>query len=174
MKVIKSKKDIREEIKASGIFDIDKTRLDEEWERQPKLYFDFAARYADAKKRLDTLKRKLSVVSAELSLNIRNNPKKYKIPKAIKLTETLVNQTIERQKEYQLICKKMAMARHRVDILQGTLTALEQRKSSLERLVSLHGQSYFATPRPIDEKSREVIGDMEKKKARKKKAKKND
>ena len=41
----------------------------------------------------------------------------------------------------------MISTKHKVDVLQVVVDALDHRKKALENLVTLHGMSYFASPK---------------------------
>jgi len=140
-------------------FDIDINNLDKEWINQPKIFFKYASELADVRRRLEEAKAELDVVKASLDKAIRENPASFGLPE--KITETLISNTIIQQSEYQEALKIYRIRKHKVDILQAAVTALDHRKSALERLVSLHGQNYFAAPKPIDTWSVEAVGNIE-------------
>jgi hypothetical protein len=52
------------------------------------------------------------------------------------------------------------MLRHKASVLKVAVTALDQRKKALEKLVDLHGQDYFSTPRAKGE-NREKMEELE-------------
>jgi len=145
-------------------FDIDINRLDEEWINQPKIFFKYAAELADAKRRLEEVRAETDVLRAAGDRALRDNPTSFGLPE--KITETLISNTVLQQPKYQDALKTCRIKKHRVDILQAAVSALDHRKSALERLVSLHGQNYFAVPKPIDERSIEAIDNIEKGAAR--------
>jgi len=152
-------------------FDIDLNRLDEEWIGQPKTFFKYAAELADARKELEEAKAELDVLKATIDKNIRDDSDAFGLPG--KTTETLISNTILLQPLYQNAMKDYREKKHRVDMVQAAVSALDHRKSALERLVSLHGQNYFATPKPIDSESEEAVHDIEKGAARRKGRKRN-
>jgi hypothetical protein len=145
-----------------NILIIDKTRLDEEWERQPELMFDFCKKLADASNVMDKVKSLLEVTKAELAVQARRDPKSYLKTKA---TESSISEYVNSHPKIKQLLNKLYIAKHRKELLAGMVSALEQRKSALERLVSLHGQSYFSEPRPVDQPSRETISEIQNKKA---------
>jgi len=147
-------------------FDIDINRLDEEWINQPKIFFKYASQLADARRKLEEAKAELDVIRAEIDLDIRSNPTNYFGNKIGKTTESLITSTILQQSKYQEALLSFRKRKHRIDILQAAVNALDHRKSALERLVSLHGQNYFATPKPIDKTSMETVDNIEKGAAR--------
>jgi hypothetical protein len=86
----------------------------------------------------------LDVEEAEVELDVRSDPAKYKIKDvkegAIKLRITLhtrVRNAIQSVNE----------VKHELDIMQARVDALEHKKRALENLVALHGQNYFSSPR---------------------------
>lgn len=183
----KMKKDgLEKEKEFELIVDVDKNRLDDEWLGQPKLYFHWGVQFEDAKADLDDAEREFSVaksefelVKAEVDLNIRCNPENYKeLPNEAvekgKVTEKMVAAVLlmqpeytDAQEEFFAFQKSIDIAKHRVGVLQIAVKSLEQRKSSLENLVYLHGQKYFATPQ-APEGSREAMEEVEKRMARRK------
>jgi len=160
-------------------FDIDKNRLDEEWINQPKIFFKYSEELTDAKEELERCKGQLEVAGdelketkAKLGLRIRRNPKKY-FGDDSKPTEAAIENRIlvhslyakAKAKIYKLN-EELIIANKKVSTFYSAIHTLDHRKSALERLVSLHGQSYFATPRATDENSKKIIDDIEKGAAR--------
>jgi len=152
------------------IFDIDKNLLDDEWMNQPKLYFRWAEQLEDARDALEKAKAAFDVVKSEIELAIREKPSDFGLDVSSRtgsVTEKAVTAAIPLQKEYKEAQQEMFEAKHRVGILQGVVVALEHRKKGLEKLVDLHGQKYFATPR-ASEHSREMVDEIEKRSVRQK------
>lgn len=126
--------------------EINRNRLEEEWEAQPGNYRRVAEAWADAKEKLEELEDEKEVITAELDLDIRGNPTKYGLdPK--KLREESIKNTILLQKEIRLITKDIIKARHNVDILKAGVTSLDHKKKALESLVVLKVNALYATPR---------------------------
>ncbi len=165
----------------ADFYDIDLNRLDDEWINQPKMYFKFSERLTDAKEELERCKGRIEIagdelkeIKARLSLRIRKNPKKFFGDEG-KPTETAIENRIlvhplyakAKAVIYQLD-EKLIAANKKVSTYYSAVHTLDHRKAALERLVSLHGQNYFATPRATDENSREVVDDIEKTSARNK------
>lgn len=144
-------------------FDLDLNRLDKEWISQPKIYFKYASKLADARRELEEQKAELDIVRAEIDKEIRDDPALFDI---VKTTETLITNTILQQKRYQEAQAKVRTAKHDMDILQAAVSALDHRKAALENAVKLHGQNYFSTPVATDENSKEIVDDIEKRSAR--------
>lgn len=154
------------------LFDIDKNRLDDEWLNQPKRYFEWAVQLEDARADIDDAKREYDVtktefdeVKAKVELDIRNDPDDYHLPK---VTDKSIAAVVLMQLDYKeaedslyKAQERIDTAKHRAGILQAVVSALDQRKKALEKLVDLHGQKYFATPR-ASENSAEVVDGMTK------------
>ena len=134
---------------------IDEFKLDEEWIGQPKLYHTWARQKADAILDLDLAKAQLDIIKSGLDKHIRENKQDYP-----KITEKIVENTILGSIEYQKAVKKIAEAKHKLNIIDAAVVAIEHRKVALTKLVDLHGQSYFAEPR-ASEQSKDKVRQME-------------
>ena len=129
---------------------IDESRLDEEWLRQPDLYFKYASQLADAKQRLDQAKAELDLVEAECNKDIRERPEHYGVDRSRNTgapTEDAVKKAVVIHDDYQAAVMDIVKHKHEVEVLAAAVNALDHKKRALENLVSLHGQSYFAAPR---------------------------
>lgn len=146
----------------NGFFEVNQEELDKEWVQQPHNYYDYAVQLADAKLALEEHKSSLDVVRADCDLHIRANPEEYNLEK---VTEKVVESTILQQEDYSKALKRVQKAKYEVDLLAAAVQALDQKKHALQNLVSLHGQNYFASPQ-VNETGREVVGDLEKRSAR--------
>jgi len=117
--------------------------LDVEWLNQPSLMLKYCKALAEERKRSDLLKEKVDVARAELDKDIRTNPDKFDIEK---ITETAVQNTIITQGAYKEAFNIYIDSKYRVEICTAAVRAMDQRKDSLEQLVKLFGQQYFAGP----------------------------
>lgn len=125
--------------------DIDKDALDEALVGQPRLFFKHSRNLADARLELDEAEAEFDVTKADLSLSIRDRPGKFGL--GDKVTEAGIAAVLTQQQEYIDAQAKINKCKHNVAILQAVVTALDHRKRALEKLVDLHGQDYFSTPR---------------------------
>lgn len=125
--------------------DIDLGRLEEHWLQQPRLYGKKAARLADAKLELSTVKAQLEVTEAEVKLHIRRYPNKHGFKGRV--TDSVVKELVLLDKTYRDAQRKVHDAQHVVDVLTGAINTLEHRKRTLENLVTLYGQDYFSKPK---------------------------
>lgn len=153
-----------------SFLEIDEGALDREWVRQPKLYFKFAMRLALARSEFDEAKADFELVKADLDSAIRDDPTEYGLKK---LTEPGVVAAMPRQGQYIKALQDINEKRRAQGILEAAVTALEHKKRALEKLVDLHGQEYFSTPR-APANSREAVDNMEKQAARTKRRRDDD
>lgn len=151
-------------------FTIDREQLDTEWMRQAELFFKHASRLADAKRDLESVRAEQEVTYAELDQAIRANPEQYDLKK---ISEGAIKQAILSQGKYSEINIMVGQLKHKVDILQAAVSALDHRKRALENLVELWSQDYWAEPRipkiaqdKVKEADRKMV--MEKTKIKKK------
>ena len=122
---------------------IDEQALDVEWLDQALRMGKYCSLVAEAQRELDLAKERLDVVTAELSHGIRSDPERYGLSK---VTEDSVKSTTIVQPEYQEASRDFITRKYEHAMAQGAVRAFEHRKSALENLVRLHGQSYFAGP----------------------------
>jgi len=125
--------------------DIDRNRLDDEWANQPLLYWKWARKAADAQLKLDQAKSNLDVEKAELDNDIRTSPGEYDL-KDIKITENVISGAINASRIYQIAVKKVAEARHELEIANAAVNAIEHRKRALSLLVELWIRDYYSDP----------------------------
>lgn len=137
-----------------SFFDLNQNKLDEEWVRQPQLYYKYAALLADARAEQERAKNARDLCYADLDGDIRSHPDKYELQK---VTDTSVENAIIRCEDYQEAVRRLIKAKHRADQLYAVVSALDHRKEALESLVRLFGQNYFSTPVANGELREEMI-----------------
>ena len=128
----------------SNLFDIDKTRLDWEWEMQPKHFHEAAVKSAEARQELERAKARLDVAEAEAKLDIRRFPEKYNLEK---VTEDVVKSAVMLHPKYQSALEAVNAAKYTVEMLAAAAGAWDMRKRALENLVELLKLDYWAPPR---------------------------
>jgi len=133
---------------------IDESALDLEWLGQPALMLKYTQALAKARREVDRLKEKLSVTKAELDQKIRKRPDNFDIEK---ITETVIQNTIILQVDYQDDMNDLIEAQYEQQMLQGAVSAVDQKKQALENMVKLYGQQYFAGPKVSRDLEQEVI-----------------
>jgi len=123
---------------------IDRYRLDEEWMGQPGFYHEFAEKLADARQALDEAKNQQEVVRAETLLAMAKEPKKFGL---LKTTDETLKNAVTANKRYQEAVAIVIQAKHVVAIFEAAVSALDQRKKALEKLVDLHVTDYHSQPK---------------------------
>jgi hypothetical protein len=139
---------------------IDEAALDIEWLNQPMLMLQYTELAAAARREVDRVKEKISVVRAELDKEIRSDPEKFDI---LKVTESAISNCILIQKRYTEIQNDLIDAQYDYQMKQGAVQAVEHRKQALENLSKLLGLQYFASPTTPRDLPREVQQQQEKK-----------
>lgn len=129
-----------------SFLEIDLNNLEVEWQEQPKLFFKWARKLANARRVLDEAKAEQDLVMADLDAEIRAKPKKYGL-NAEKVTEPAIKKTIMTQEEYTDAQTKVINAKHDVGLYEAGVEALNHRKRALEKEVELFGMDYFSMPR---------------------------
>lgn len=122
---------------------IDEDALELELLEQPSLVAKYSRLLAEAKRDRDLLRENLDLVKAEINLDIRDNPTKYKLEK---LTVDSVNACILMEDDFKKAQKDLNDSSFEVNVLTGVISAIDHRKSALENLVKLFGMDYFAGP----------------------------
>ena len=122
---------------------IDPDALDLECLGQADLMMKYSRHCADMEDVRDRAKENLEFVKAEMDSDIRKNPENYKLEK---VTDKAVESLIPLQDHYRSASIAYLDAKHEYNVARGAVDAIEGRKSMLESLIKLHGQSYFAGP----------------------------
>lgn len=123
---------------------IDEYSLDKEWVDQPRKYFRYASKLANAKRELDSSKSTLDIVKAELDLAVRQDPESHGL---VKFTEAAGTAAIIRSGAYREAVAIVNNNKFTVDIYQAAVVAMDHRKKALEGLVSLQLSNYFSNPK---------------------------
>jgi len=127
---------------------IDVNQLDVEWLKQPQLFLIVAEAAADAKLEADRLKELVDVIECDLIREARQDPEKFGITVQSRgITEGQVHAALKTHPQYRGAKDEYLRAVHTLDRLNAVVRAFDQRRAALERLVVLHGQSYFAGPK---------------------------
>lgn len=135
---------MNDEFDYEEFMEIDEDSLDVEWLEQPKKMVQMVKIAAKVKINMERAKDNLAQVKAELAKKVRAAPEKYGIEK---VTIDAVNDVVQTNAKYIEAYEEYLEAVYENDVASGSVKATEQRKSSLENLVKLHGQQYFAGPK---------------------------
>jgi hypothetical protein len=123
---------------------IDKYRLDDEWIKQPDLYWKFSKLLAKHRKELAEKENEAKLIRAQLFRRIRENPQDYFV--VGKATNDAIENMIIEQPKYQKAQREIIMAQYKVDLLFGIEKKLTQRKEAIQDLIKLQGRDYFSQP----------------------------
>jgi hypothetical protein len=130
-----------------NILAIDRNRLDDEWERQPKLYRDYAMDLADARYTLELCEHDLGLEKARISEDVRSDPSSYGLSK---VTEPAIKAVLESHKTLARLEKKVLDKKHAVRILESMVNALDHKRTALKyiterQLAGEIGESPFSS-----------------------------
>lgn len=153
---------MKQELNYEQDVSIDESALDVEWLKQPTLVRLYNQEVAERKRQLAKLNEQLVILRAELTRKINTNPEEYGISKT---TVDVVNSTIVIQEEYQDLKNQIIESEYELEIVMGGSRALDHKKTSLENLVKLFGQNYFAGPTSPRNISKEWLESEEKRKS---------
>lgn len=131
---------------------IDKFALDDEWKIQSDLYFKWADRSAKASLFVDRIKDALEVRKAQIDKSVRSNPRDYGIDK---ITNEALNNIATLDKEYRELSEKLIQAKYEENVFEAAVKTMEHKRQSLENLVKLFLNSYYAEP-VIPEKAKKI------------------
>jgi len=135
--------DAKEEKKFESMIDIDKTRLDDECENQPRKVWVYGKEYAKAIRKLSEAKAEMKVVEADLDSMIREDPEDYGLTKT---TEPGIKKAVLRSREYQEAQEKVHDCEYNVNMLEAANRTLDHRRSSLTMLNGQDERNYFSRP----------------------------
>lgn len=125
-----------------SVISFDKFKLDEELERQPGLYLEYADRQAEAEGLVSQADAILDLTKAKISLAVRMDPGKFGLKS--KPNNDEVEAAVISSQMYQDALKKLNRRKLRVGKLKAIVRAIEHRKSSVEKSVDLFLAGYFA------------------------------
>ena len=133
----------QDETEFDSILDIDKTRLDEECEKQPHLVWQYGALAAKAGKILDDAIASIKIVEAEVDGCVRECPADYGLEKT---TDAAIKNAVLRSREYKDVINKVNTARRDLNMLNAANQALDHRRTSLSMLDGQQARGYFSKP----------------------------
>mgnify|MGYP003394139561 CR=1 FL=1 len=150
--------------KKGNYIDISVNHLDEEWLAQPRRYLQESEGLAEAKRDYAEAKAAVDVVSAEVEIAVRKNPKKFGLDDEKKPTESAIRIVVTVDERVKKAISRMNESRYQMDLHQAAVDALEHRPSALKDLVNLWQLGYLMTskgpPGPPNQKlgvSREEV-----------------
>lgn len=131
-----------------GDIALDEDALDVEWLDHSRLLLKWSKELAHQDKVVAQAKENLEVVTAELSLAIRTDPKKYGLDKVTEgaIRETLITHKLTRAKHKEAQ-EEYTEALYEQSLLKAAVRSIDRNKDALENLVRLHGMNYFSGPK---------------------------
>jgi hypothetical protein len=124
---------------------IDKFNLTEELVEQPQKYYDWGKALSISETETLIAKDKLEIIRSEIELKIRNHPTLYDLPNNPK--EAQIKAAVNINRKVRRANKNYLDALRIEKTLKKAERAFEHRKKSLEGLVYLSNQFYFADPK---------------------------
>lgn len=121
--------------------EIDPLRLDQELIGQASQFYLWSHKTADAQMRYDGAKSALSLLTAQLGLEIRRKPESAGLTG--KPTNDVVDAVVFSRPEYIEAQQVVDKARHDLGLYKSAVDALEHRKRALTLLVDLWTREYY-------------------------------
>lgn len=120
--------------------EVDLYNLHEEWVKQPILVKKWSRLEDDAKKALDTAKKNLVLLKAEVSLDIRKMPKEYGFDK---VTNDIVDSLLTTDQRIGKAEAEVSEAQYNLNILSTAVKAIDSKGKAIEGVIKLYGMEYF-------------------------------
>lgn len=124
---------------------IDKYTLDEEWVKQAHLYNEWSVLLAEAELERDKAGDNISLVKAELDLDVRSDPSKYGLAKT---TEESVKSVVLTNVKYKNALDDYNQKKYNYRIIQSAIESLNHKKYALDNLVKLYLSEYYLKDAP--------------------------
>lgn len=121
---------------------IDEYNLDKEFMIQASMTMKWYEYYIQLEQKVAKLKKQLELLEATLDKHIRENP-----PENIKLTETYIKNSIIMNNEYQRLKTDIINTEYDTKIAKAAVSAMQDKKKSLEHLWEMYYMGYNAEPR---------------------------
>lgn len=128
---------------------IDLEALDETCLTQSEIFWKWSERARMARSWMERREQALEIVKAEVEGKIRKNPSKYGVEPGPRggVTEGAISNAISLNKVVRKATLRYLNARNDSQMFTNAVSALDYKKRSLEGLITLHGQQYFAGPK---------------------------
>lgn len=137
-------KTVKQQDPDKKVFALDIHNLDVEFAMQPKRMKRYGDRMAVAKLERNRAKVNLKLVRAEVEMEVRLNPKRFKLDK---ITEGVIEACVTLSARTQKAEQDLIQAEYVVDEAESAVLALKQKKDAIEGEIQLYGMQYFAEPR---------------------------
>ena len=163
---MKTKKSVRRKRKTTSVslndFDADMTPdkflLEEEWERQAQLVYDYVKLEAQADEDKARAKLNIDVVKAKVEQEIRDDPEEFGLEKT---TDKVVAAAVSKEPRVLEAYDRYFKANKTHRVISGALTSISvQRKKTLEKMFDGRALGIFAEPKAT-KKVKERIDQLE-------------
>jgi len=124
---------------------INKYALDDELERQPDLYLEYAEQHVEAEDARKTAEKDLKELEADLKIKIFMNPKDYGFTGDKAPAVSLIDSAVLTQPEYKEQSAKILVLRKAENKLTIVKESLDQKRSSLKYLSELWMNNYYGS-----------------------------
>lgn len=124
-----------------GDIALDRFHLEVEAARQSTLFDKYASRSAELRLKRDNLKVKIKVRTGEIAKDYRI----MGIPGGIKVTQDSMEEALGRHEELVQMAYELAELDRDLNLAEGVVSAMEQKKSMISSLVQLAVSSYYQT-----------------------------
>ena len=141
-------------------YQFDKYRLEVEWEKQPKLFWEYSKVLAERRADVERARADEKVVYAEVEQEFRLSKVDDKV------TEAAVKAAVLVSDRYRGAVESRIKSEFDADIAQAAVSTLDHRKRALENEVSLFLSGYFAKPRLVKKEDQDELDMMKKRKLR--------
>lgn len=137
---------------------IDRNALDLEVLNQPTLAVKYGQYWAEMQKKATQTEEYVKLVKAELTKDILSDPEKY-IGKDVKITGPIIEACYRTHPRHKKAKERWVLAQYNLHMAEISKKEISiTRRNSLEQLITLHGQHYFAGPSVPMNINREEIG----------------
>ena len=132
--------------KAKEQVKIDKHSLDDVCATQPQLYMEWASLLAKAIRFKKETEEEVLQLQAETNLDIRENPKYYKLmpDSKGKLMESAIKAVVLVNVEVKAAQKKALVARELADVMTAIVSSFEQRRTMIKMMGDLWIAEYYS------------------------------
>jgi len=142
-------------------FSVDKDNLDEEWEQNPQIGYDFEKELADARRDMGHAKRKMELALGEAVDFVRRNYEDYSLTRQHTNSSTYVRSIAVQADEYQEAYKDFIEKEHTANVLQGRSYAMLATRASLDNLTKLYLANYYSTSTEIPDSRKDAMAEKE-------------
>jgi hypothetical protein len=144
---------------------IDEYSLHLENLNQPQLLAKYLAAHADAIRVRDFCKRSSLITRARVEMEVRQEPEKFGVEK---VTEAAIKNAVELHVRVVRCEATLLEAEHKVKMLSAAVDSFKERRKAIDGLTTLLQMGYWnIEPRSVDQRSKEIMEEEDRKAHRK-------